>query len=259
MDGVPGISQPLVPAAGGRFRYTFTAGQDGTFLYHSHGSEALVNSGLYGAIVVEPAHPRSVERGLSHDYLQVLSSWQIGSSTENHFTINGKSYPETVPLEVARGERIRIRWVNISAENFHTMHTHGHYQQVIARDAAPLDHDDVEDTVLLGPGQRADVVVDADADPGNWMMHCHVLDHTEDRNGLPDGLISEIHYRGTPLTLRAMHDEMARQMRDAMLANAPPVAEPAPPPRKPWRRGWLLIAAGCGLGILAYFLARARR
>ena len=43
------------------------------------------------------------------------------------------------------------------------MHTHGHYQQIIARDAAPVDYNDVEDTVLVAPGQRVDVVVTANA------------------------------------------------------------------------------------------------
>ncbi len=47
------------------------------------------------------------------------------------------------------------------------MHTHGHYQQIIARDAAPVDYHDVEDTVLVAPGQRVDVVVDAERKAGN--------------------------------------------------------------------------------------------
>ena len=68
----------------------------------------------------------------------MISSWQIQSGAENHFTINGKEYPATHALDVRQGERFRIRWINISGEEFHTMHTHGHYQQVIARDAAPV-------------------------------------------------------------------------------------------------------------------------
>ncbi len=82
------------------------------------------------------------------------------------------------------------------------MHTHGHYQQIIARDAAPVTYNDVEDTVLVAPGQRVDVVVHADAQPGTWLVHCHVADHIEDSSGMPAGLITAIHYAGTPNTLR---------------------------------------------------------
>jgi ZIP family zinc transporter len=207
MDGVGGISQPLVPP-GGHFVYRFTADQPGTFIYHSHDDEAMLDSGLYGALIVEPSNPLPIERGLSHDFLEMISSWQIQSAAENHFTLNGKEYPATRALDVRAGERFRIRWINISGEEFHTMHTHGHYQQIIARDAEPLDYRDIEDTVLVAPGQRVDVVVRADAKPGTWLIHCHVLDHIEDASGMPSGLITAIHYIGTPNTLLSMYRAM---------------------------------------------------
>ena len=109
----------------------------------------MLNSGLYGAIVVKPAHPLPIERNLAHDFVEMISSWQIRSGAENHFTLNGKEYPATHQLDVRTGERFRIRWINISGENFHTMHTHGHYQQIIARDAEPVDVRDIQDTVLI--------------------------------------------------------------------------------------------------------------
>ena len=218
MDGVAGISQPLVPN-GGSFTYAFVADAPGTFIYHTHDNEEMLNSGLYGAIVVLPTHPTAQERA-DRDYVEILSSWTIQSLSENHFTINGKEYPATVPLEVRKGERMRIRWINISGENFHTMHTHGHYQDIIARDAMMLRHDDVEDTVELGPGQRVDAIVTANAQPGTWLVHCHVIDHTEDSNGMPDGLVTAIHYIGTPNRLTAMNDAM-RAVMPSFAMNGP--------------------------------------
>ncbi|HZZ64300.1 MAG TPA: multicopper oxidase domain-containing protein [Candidatus Baltobacteraceae bacterium] len=206
MDGVAGISQPMV-MNGQSYRYEFTADQPGTFIYHSHDNEEMVNSGLYGAIVVLPAHVTAAQRA-DRDDVEILSSWAIQSLSENHFTINGKEYPYTTPIEVRKGQRIRIRWVNISGEAFHTMHTHGHYQRIIARDAQPVTWPDVEDTVGIGPGQRLDVLVDANQQPGNWLVHCHVLDHTEDSQGYPDGLITTIHYAGTPENGAAMNASM---------------------------------------------------
>jgi ZIP family zinc transporter len=207
MDGVGGISQPLVPP-GGHFVYHFVADQAGTFIYHTHDDEAMLDSGLYGAIIVEPSAPRPVERGVAHDFLEIISSWQIQSAAENHFTLNGKEYPSTRALDVRSGQRFRIRWINISGEAFHTMHTHGHYQQVIARDASPVDYRDIQDTILVAPGQRVDVVLDANAKPGTWLIHCHVLDHIEDSAGMPAGLVTAIHYAGTPNTLTAMYRAM---------------------------------------------------
>ena len=217
MDGVAGISQPMVPP-GGRFRYAFTARQSGTFIYHSHDSEETVNSGLYGAIIVQPAHPLPDER-VQRDDVEMLSSWSIQSSAENHFTINGKEYPATTPIEVRHGDRVRLRWINMSSENVHTMHTHGHDMQIIARDAQPVAVRDVQDTVLLAPGQRVDAVLVANAQPGNWLVHCHVLDHTEDNTGMPDGLITVIHYAGTPEKLAAMNMAMRMHMPDSSNGN----------------------------------------
>jgi zinc transporter, ZIP family len=217
MDGVGGISQPLVPP-GGRFVYRFVADHPGTFIYHSHNDEAMLDSGLYGAIIVQPSHPLAVERGLAHDYLEMISSWQIQSNAENHFTLNGKEYPATRALEVRAGERFRVRWINISGEEFHTMHTHGHYQQIVARDAEPVEYRDVEDTVLIAPGQRVDVVIRADAKPGTWLIHCHVMDHIEDSTGMPAGLITAIHYAGTPNTLLSMDRAMAPVTRATLHA-----------------------------------------
>jgi ZIP family zinc transporter len=249
MDGVAGISQPMVEP-GGRFRYEFTANQPGTFIYHSHDNEQMVNSGLYGAIVVLPAHPRPEER-VQRDDVEMLSSWSIQSLIENTFTINGKQYPATTPIEVRKGERVRLRWINMSSENVHTMHTHGHDQLVIARDAQPVGSRDLQDTVLLGPGQRMDTVVLADQQPGNWAVHCHVLDHTEDAMGMPAGLITTIHYAGVPNKLALMGLAMNRHMPDSSRGN----------PHGPLPFGvTALLGAFAGLTIfLGLPIARARR
>ena len=249
MDGVAGLSQPMVEP-GGRFRYAFTANQAGTFIYHSHDNEEMVNSGLYGAIVVLPAHPRPEER-VQRDDVEMLSSWSVQSTSENHFTINGKEYPATVPIEVRAGDRARLRWINMSSENVHTMHTHGHDQLAIARDAQPVSGRDLEDTVMLGPGQRLDTVIVANARPGNWAVHCHVLDHTEDATGMPAGLVTTIHYAGTPDKLALMGAAMHRHMADSSNGN----------PQGPLSFGMTaLLGAFAGLSIfIGLPVARARR
>ena len=56
MDGVPHLSFPGI-APGQTFRYKFKLRQHGTYWYHSHsGFQAL--QGMYGAIVIDPAHAK---------------------------------------------------------------------------------------------------------------------------------------------------------------------------------------------------------
>jgi zinc transporter, ZIP family len=220
MDGVEGISQAPVPQ-NGHYTYRFTADTPGTFMYHTHGNEDQLDSGLYGAIVVLPTHPRPEEQHVAHDFVQMLTGWKIQSTAENHWTINGKEYPATHVMTVKHGEKFRIRWISLTAEDTHTMHTHGHYQQLIARDAQPVETHDVQDTVALAPGQRVDVIVHADQAPGTWLVHCHVMDHTEDASGMPAGLITAIQYEGAPNLLLQMGRSMAMTMPPAAPAKKP--------------------------------------
>jgi FtsP/CotA-like multicopper oxidase with cupredoxin domain len=89
MDGVPGSSQAMVQPHG-TFRYAFTADQAGTFMYHTHDRKAVLDSGLYGGIIVEPAHPRAGEV-VARDDLEMISAWYVNSTDETEFTLNGRS------------------------------------------------------------------------------------------------------------------------------------------------------------------------
>ncbi len=214
MDGVPGVTQaPIAP--GGSFTYVFTAKYPGTYIYHTHFNDLdQLDRGLYGAFIVEdPKAPR-----VAHDYPVILSSWRIRNDEENYFSINGKSYPETRPLEVKRGDLIRVRYINISGTEFHTMHVHGHIMQVIARDGNPVTYLDRENTVNIGPGQTVDVLIRANADPGTWLLHCHVLDHMMNGNVMPGGLITALHYAGTPNTMLGMESAMGGVSHGAHVA-----------------------------------------
>ncbi|AOV16787.1 copper resistance protein CopA [Acidihalobacter aeolianus] len=71
MDGVPGISFPGI-APGETFVYRFKVGQSGTYWYHSH-SGMQEQTGLYGAIVVEPAGGETIRADREH--VIALSDW----------------------------------------------------------------------------------------------------------------------------------------------------------------------------------------
>lgn len=71
MDGVPGISFDGIKP-GETFAYQFHVRQNGTFWYHSH-SGFQEQTGLYGAIVIEPSRPDPV--AYDRDYVVLLSDW----------------------------------------------------------------------------------------------------------------------------------------------------------------------------------------
>ncbi|MGH8160230.1 MAG: copper resistance system multicopper oxidase [Rhodanobacter sp.] len=71
MDGVPGISFPGI-APGETFVYRFTLRQSGTYWYHSH-SGFQEQTGLYGALVVEPDGPE--RHPTERDYVVMLNDW----------------------------------------------------------------------------------------------------------------------------------------------------------------------------------------
>jgi FtsP/CotA-like multicopper oxidase with cupredoxin domain len=58
----------------------------------------------------------------------------------------------------------------------HPLHLHGHFFRVLSRDGVPARFREWRDTLLLPPRGRAEVAFVAD-NPGDWMLHCHVLDH----------------------------------------------------------------------------------
>ena len=56
------------------------------------------------------------------------------------------------------------------------MHLHGHSFHVLSRDGAPVAHGEWGDTVLVSPRRAVRVAFVAD-NPGDWMLHCHVMEH----------------------------------------------------------------------------------
>jgi FtsP/CotA-like multicopper oxidase with cupredoxin domain len=171
-DGVPYITQdPIMP--GETYAYRFTVKDPpGTYMYHSHFDSAeQVGRGLYGAFIVEPKHTTWDE-----EYVQILGDGPLG------YTINGKGWPATAPLTAKLGDKVLIRMMN-AGQMLHPMHLHGYHFTVVAQDGTTLRHPYKADTLVIAPGERFDVLVDATI-PGVWAFHCHILSHVEGPHGM---------------------------------------------------------------------------
>jgi FtsP/CotA-like multicopper oxidase with cupredoxin domain len=58
----------------------------------------------------------------------------------------------------------------------HPMHLHGHLFRVVSRNGAAPRHEEWRDTLLMEPEERVEIAFRAD-NPGDWMIHCHILEH----------------------------------------------------------------------------------
>lgn len=80
-------------------------------------------------------------------------------------------------LTLTHGRSYVLAMLNETAW-WHPMHLHGHAFRVIRRNGAPTRYREWQDTVLVAPRETVEIAFVAD-NPGNWMFHCHILEHQE--------------------------------------------------------------------------------
>ena len=78
-------------------------------------------------------------------------------------------------FELKRGETCVLRMSNDTAWP-HPIHLHGHSFRVLRRNGEDEPHQPLQDTVLMESGDQVEIAFVAD-NPGDWMFHCHVLEH----------------------------------------------------------------------------------
>lgn len=195
MDGVAGLTQdPVRP--GGRFDYEFTVPEAGSFMYHAHVGHQI-DRGLYGPLIVEP---RREELAYDREYTLMLDDWRDGLDTDRaghvgheptpdepvpgdeppsgRVSFGGRRYPlllvngrppdDPTVVEVRRGDRIRLRVMNIGADTGFRFAVDGHRLTVTHTDGMPVRPVTV-DTLRLGMGERYDVLLDATT-AGAWQV-----------------------------------------------------------------------------------------
>ncbi len=191
MDGVTGLNQAPIPV-GETFVYEFTLEHAGTFMYHPHADEMVqIGMGMSGFIIV---HPRGRERTVvDRDFCIMLHEWSvpIGASRPdpremtdfNMATFNHKAFPATEPLVVRTGQRVRIRFGNVSPMHNHPIHLHGHNFRITGTDGGqiPASAQWPETTVIVPVGSTRDIEFVAVA--GDWAMHCHFTHHLMNQMG----------------------------------------------------------------------------
>nr|WP_221378872.1 multicopper oxidase family protein [Actinoplanes polyasparticus] len=205
-DLVPGTGMLL--AAGGRYDLAFTmpagavtvalAGSPDVALTFGAGQRVSAGGGgqfdplTYGS----GSAPRLGEPTRTFDLrLDDGFGFSQGSLSYVSSLINGRLYPAVPSLEVATGDRVRVRIASRSIIN-HPFHLHGHRVRVVSRNGtAATGSPWWTDTLNVGRGEVYELEFVAD-NPGIWMDHCHNFQHGA------NGMILHLAYRGvtTPYT-----------------------------------------------------------
>ncbi len=183
MDGASMLTQNMIKP-GETFVYEFDVHEEGTYFYHSHVpmQEAF---GMVGWFIV---HPRKVfdppvdrDFGLLFQNFHIDPNQSISDSWKmdwNWHTINGRSGPLTTPLVVKHGERVRIRILNFSPMQHHPIHMHGHTFWITGHEGARIPKSAwiPRNTELIAVAQASTYEFIAN-NPGDWMLHCHMVHH----------------------------------------------------------------------------------
>src|SRR5262245_27973999 len=193
MDGVPGISQPDV-LPGQSFTYDFVVRDAGLFWYHPHvQSAAQVGFGLSGPLLVEDPNENV---GVSDQLVLVLNDIEVDENGKlaspesggtaamafgregNIILVNGR---QNAKIAARAGAPQRWRIVNTAKSRYFNLHLRdgGGSFTKIGGDGGLQEFPTHDELLVLGPGERADVLISPKGKPGTELQ-----------------LISELYNRG---------------------------------------------------------------
>jgi spore coat protein A len=109
---------------------------------------------------------------------RTLTFARTGSGAQATWTVNGQPFD---PQHVDATPRLGATEVwRLRTDARHPVHLHLVHFQVLSRSGKASPYDvGWKDTIDLGPGQTADVVMRFDGYRGRYVMHCHNLEHED--------------------------------------------------------------------------------
>ncbi len=121
----------------------------------------------------------------------------LSTSTQVHWVLRDDATGRengAIDWHVRQGSVVKLRIFN-DPRSFHPMqhpiHLHGQRMLVVARDGVPTRNLVWKDTALIPVGSTVDLLIDA-ANPGDWMLHCHIAEH------LGSGMMTVMHVDRAP-------------------------------------------------------------
>jgi FtsP/CotA-like multicopper oxidase with cupredoxin domain len=100
------------------------------------------------------------------------------SSMATVFSINGEIYPKSTPLSAKLGT-VEDWIIKNVTEMDHPFHLHGFRFQIIAQNDQSVVDLSWRDTINIPAQSSTTFRVRLETNPGEWMFHCHILEHAE--------------------------------------------------------------------------------
>jgi FtsP/CotA-like multicopper oxidase with cupredoxin domain len=245
MDGVGGLTQPHIKP-GETFVYEFEMKKSGTFMYHPHADEMVqMAMGMMGFLVVHPKDPE--QHRVDRDFVFLMSAYDIepGAFTPkintmldfNLWTWNSRVFPGIDHFVIARDDRVRIRFGNLTMTN-HPIHMHGYDFEVTGTDGGwvPESARWPEVTVDCAVGQMRAFEFVA-TEPGDWAIHCHKAHHTMNAMGHDVPTMIGVDHRGIASRIVKVVPEYM-VMGERGMADMGAMEMPLPNNTLPMMTGW---------------------
>ena len=99
-------------------------------------------------------------------------------NNKSEFQVNGQPFWSAKPFLAKLGEK-QLWIVKNESEWDHPFHLHGFFFQVIDEKGEPVRPLAWKDTVNVPMKTTVRLLVTFDERPGQWMFHCHILDHAD--------------------------------------------------------------------------------
>jgi FtsP/CotA-like multicopper oxidase with cupredoxin domain len=149
---------------------------------------ARAKNELFATVRVGPAAPSHAVIPTTLRRIEPLVSGPVSPTREVHlgfkpslrhgvtFVVNKEPHHRDKPVKV--GE-LQVWDVINDTMMDHPFHLHGFFFQVLEVNGEPPAFRSIEDTVNVPPKGRVRIAWVADDRPGEWMYHCHILEHHE--------------------------------------------------------------------------------
>jgi FtsP/CotA-like multicopper oxidase with cupredoxin domain len=189
-DGVPHETQAPIPV-GGEFTYRIQFPDAGLYWYHPHIREDYTQElGLYANILVVPSEPDYwppadqdfiltvddllVEEGRIAPFSPTETSYAAMGRFGNVFLTSGE--PD-LQLEARAGEVVRLWLTNTANTRVFNLTVPGARMKQVGGDSGRIEREELVESVVLAPSERAvvDVLVDQ---PGELHLEHHTPDRT---------------------------------------------------------------------------------
>ena len=178
MDGVPGIGAGVIEP-GASTVYELDAEPFGLHLYHCHVSPLAehIARGLYGTLIIDPKEGRPE----ADEMVMVMNGFNTNFDAEGNqiYAVNTVAFHyNDAPIEVKRGELVRIYLVNIlEYDPINSFHVHANFFDYFPT-GTRLEPTEFTDTVMLGQAQRG-ICEMRFPHPGMYMFHAHKTEFAE--------------------------------------------------------------------------------